>query len=917
MTSVKIDLSLPNIVRAVLEQQGLTDWNLREDGSWCHVNGPAPVELIQGWKLHVSATPLSAPHVLHAAADVLLSARCPFKFAPGLDRVEELTSVRYDRAQAGKFLAAYPRDEAHFHQVAAALCDATDGLPGPRILSDRPYRAASIVQYRYGAFRGVRTLTNDGSFEVRLQAPDGGTATDHRKPWFAPPSWAAPLSPRPSSESPAGPAVPSAAAPASAAGGPPLLADGRFEVREAIRQSARGGVYRATDRSTGRSVIIKQARAHIGATRTGSDSRDLLAHEGRVLAALAPLTPAALAEFSQGEYAFLVEELVEGRSLTEHIASTANRRGRSADERQVRRLAEDVIRLASEVHARGWVLRDLSSGNLIVTPLGSVVLIDPEFAARPGDRVNRVFTPGFAAPEVMAGPIYGPAPHYSADVFAVGAVLMHLLLGLPPAFAPDDDSDRSTSDRIAAILDLAAQDLPLVRRWRPLLAGLTDAFPGRRWSLAQAAEFLRCEGDSGTARSVPVSRRDADEPAAHLDGLIDRIVDDGLEYLAAGMQPDRAWLWPTDGFGSSTDPLNVQYGAAGVLSVLGRAAADRESATARTAVRTAADWIGKRIDEGSRVLPGLYFGRAGTAWALREAATLLRDPDLAERAEEFGRRIPLRWPNPDVCHGAAGAGLSQLRLWQLSGQPDFLARARTCADGLLAAAQETDDGTFWPVAEAFDSSLAGVAHLGFGHGVAGVGAFLLAIGQLTGDQGYLDMASAAGRTLAANAEVDAATGAAVWRTERRQPVKAQDMLFHWCSGASGVGTFLVRLAVTEPDRELAGRYRELVDGAAIAVHRARWISSTAACHGLAGNAQFLLDAAAVPGTDSSRYRRWARDLAAVVVARHTRREGRLIVPDESGLKVAPGYSTGLAGVLDLLLRLRHGGDRSWMIETAL
>ena len=66
----------------------------------------------------------------------------------------------------------------------------TEGLPGPGILSDRPYLPGSLLHYRFGAFRGVAMLGNDGSHEAMLVAPDGSLVLDQRKPWFTPPQWA-------------------------------------------------------------------------------------------------------------------------------------------------------------------------------------------------------------------------------------------------------------------------------------------------------------------------------------------------------------------------------------------------------------------------------------------------------------------------------------------------------------------------------------------------------------------------------------------------------------------------------------------------------------------------------------------------------------------------------------------------------
>jgi lantibiotic modifying enzyme len=132
---------------------------------------------------------------------------------------------------------------------------------------------------------------------------------------------------------------------------------------------------------------------------------------------------------------------------------------------------------------------------------------------------------------------------------------------------------------------------------------------------------------------------------------------------------------------------------------------------------------------------------------------------------------------------------------------------------------------------------------------------------------------------------------------------------HWCSGSSGVGTFLARLwRATGHERA-----RELAEAAASAVREARWHMSTAVCHGLPGDGEFLLDMADLLG--EQRYRGWADEIAACLDARSVVRNGLLLIPDESGSDVSAGYGTGLSGVLSFLLRLRHGGPRPWMVDT--
>src|SRR6266568_4798080 len=100
--------SLVDIALRLLRQCEAGNWIARNDEFWCTFEPPDYRARPQGWKLHVSATPLSACEVLTRAGGVLFRHKCAFKFAGTIERVAELVSEHYDRAGAGKFITAYP-----------------------------------------------------------------------------------------------------------------------------------------------------------------------------------------------------------------------------------------------------------------------------------------------------------------------------------------------------------------------------------------------------------------------------------------------------------------------------------------------------------------------------------------------------------------------------------------------------------------------------------------------------------------------------------------------------------------------------------------------------------------------------------------------------------------------------------------
>jgi hypothetical protein len=888
---------LTDVASAALARAGAGAWTMTPSGFWCRVTPPGDRLPDQGWKLHVSATALAAPVVLERAAAVLLAAGCGFKFARGLDELMTLLSGQADRGSGGKFITAYPADDEQFRRVASELDRVTDGLPGPVILSDRQLRPGSLVFYRYGVFGAPALLGNDGSFEPMLVAPDGTREKDRRLAWFSPPTWA--VSPLPEEPADGQPATP---------GSSPVLLGDRFVVREAIRHSYGGGVYLATDQQTGADVVLKQGRPWVASFLEGTDTRDLLRHEADVLGRLAPLgvTPRAVALFTHQQNVFLAQELIPGDTLRQWAAERVVDawQGAGAPTGEAVQKAAALVELMATLHDQGLVVRDFTPNNVMVTPGGQLRLVDLEHACPAGSRVTRAYTAGYAGAEQAQAPRSGGVASQRSDLYSLGATIYHLAAGLDPLLPGDDPVTRSNHERLAGLISAVGTHMPAVRELAPLMLGLMNDNPDHRWSLKQAREFL--------AAARPVAgpgRGNAAQPAPCVPPVATgRMLADGLRHVLRTMTPDGPRLWRGGAFGETTDPCSVQHGAAGVLSVLTRAALTLGDDQLRDGVASVARWVSERVFSVPRILPGLYFGRSGTAWSLYDAARFLGDEPMAARAIELARRVPVDWPNPDICHGAAGAGMAQLYLWKATGDEEFLSRATVAADCVLGAARERDGKQVWPIPQDFDSSLAGLVHYGFAHGVAGAGAFLLYAAMATARPQYLEAARQAAATLTAVADVE---GDAAWwpSGEEKDPSKARSR--HWCSGSSGVGAFLIRLSLVTGER----RFRDLAEAAGAAIRRDRWYSTTAICHGLAGDGEFLLDL--VGFTGEQRYRDWAGELAAVMHTRHMIKDGLMILPDESGVEATAGYSTGLSGAAGFLLRLRHGGPRQWMPDELL
>ncbi|MFJ3636595.1 class IV lanthionine synthetase LanL [Streptomyces sp. NPDC090112] len=891
MTSHATEVDLEELLRRALDASGAgARWTTDADEMWCRLTPVAATQRDQGWKLHVSATSASAPAVLAKALDVLLGEESAFKFARSLDQVSALNSRATPRGSSGKFLTVYPRSDGDAARIALELHGATAGLAGPRILSDQPYAANSLVHYRYGAFVGRRRLSDQGLLVWYIEDPDGNPVEDKRTGQYSPPPWA--VSPFPAT-------VPAPPPDRKAPGGPVLLG-GRFSVREAIRHTNKGGVYRGTDVTTGAPVVIKEARPHVEADASGADVRDWLRAEARTLEKLdgTGLAPRSLAMFEHAGHLFLAQEEVPGVPLrnwvAEHFRDAGSARYRTDALDQAARLVD----LVAAAHAEGCVLRDFTPGNIMVRPDGELRLIDLELAVLKGDDAlpTTVGTPGFSAPERLAGAPVAP----TADYYSLGATVCFVLAGKVPNLLPEEPATRPPEDRLAAWLTACDATLGLPAALHETILGLMRDDPAERWDPSRARAALR--RGTGTPQHADPSRgagttgrtdTPRDPVAAAVTGIVEHLVD-----TMTPQDPRR--LWPVSTMAGETDPCTVQQGAAGVLAVLTQYFELTGDPRLHAAISTAGHWIAARTDPGS-VRPGLHFGGRGTAWALYDAGRAVADRTLVDHALALALAPQQPTPSHDITHGSAGSGLAAAHLWQRTGDARLAQQVTDAADRLAGAARREPSGVSWPVPAEAVAEEAGKRYLGFAHGTAGIGCFLLAAATVSDRPEYARLAVEAGEHLVAHAVL--VGEAAQWPAQATDPPTAP----YWCHGSAGIGTFLVRLWRATGDE----RFGDLARRATRAVVERASRAALTQCHGLAGNGDFLLDMAEATGEPS--YRAMAEDLARLVVTERADRSGHVVFPNEYG-DVSTSWSDGSAGILAFLLRIRHPEPRRWMFR---
>lgn len=904
---------LMEVIASILRSTSEADhWQMTTTGFWCHLNPKDHIQRSQGWKLHLSATILSAETVLARALPILLKGRSAFKFASTLRRVDQLNARHTPRAHSGKFITIYPESDEVAVRLAEALHEATAGLAGPRILSDHPYVPGSLVHYRYGAFVEERRLSNDGLYSWMIFDPDGNPVEDRREATYLAPKWAQcpfPVAnPTPRENGTKGKSGPKKSGAAGAPGdGAGVLIGDRFLIRVAIRHCNKGGVYRAVDTDSGAEAVVKEARPHVATDVTGRDGRDLLRGEARALEKAMPVgvAPRLLKLFEQGEHLFLAQELVPGIQLRQWMLDGLRNGDWRLPVPGALEMAGRVADLMTAIHQTGLIVRDFNPTNIMVRPDGELRLIDLELAVVPGkpDEVTVIAgTPSFSAPEQMEG----APPAVEADYYSLGATICSVVVGAVPVFLADVPKTRLSRDRLADWLTVRAETINLSADIQTLILGLMDDEPERRWTASAARSALAA---AQQPPHLPGNGLDRTNRWLKDDRLSDEqwqeAVDGSVGYLLGTMNPAHdEQLWRATCYHAGLDQCAVQAGAAGVVGVLTRYFELTGDQRLPEAITIAGRWIARRVAARAHRFPSLYFGEAGIAWSLYEAGRAVGDDQLVEQGLAFADMLPVSAENPDLTHGTAGLGLAFLHFWLRTGNDEFAERAGKAADELVASAIAEPTGTIWGAPAESESRFAGARCLGFAHGTAGVGYFLLAFGLATDRSDCLELAGRAAENLLANMSV--AQGAAMWGASPGADITAP----YWCHGSSGIGSFFTRLHHATGD----DRYGKAADLSAQAVMDNSWRGVLGQCHGLAGNGDFLLDMAET--TDDQAYEAMAHQHARIIYASRAYQDGLVVFPDEQG-ELSASWAHGVSGILAFLLRLRYRSPRHWMVDSLL
>jgi serine/threonine protein kinase len=259
----------------------------------------------------------------------------------------------------------------------------------------------------------------------------------------------------------------------------------RYEVVRELGRGGMGVVYLCKDVVTGDRVALKRLRSpEKGGPRAAEESW-WFHQEARAVSLLdhpAIVRARDFGQLSDGS-PFFVMDVLPGRSVHEWMHSM------HLPWSVVWAMVDQVLAALAHAHARGVIHGDLKPSNIMLKRTGETKVIDIGSAMDLHAAARRMWSPAYAAPEVLQGGQNTP----QSDLASLGYVLIEMLSGRPPfqgltTYRELIEAKANLETRLPDMLppEVSCNDLLL-----HLCRRLVTADPARRFPSAQAADLDR------------------------------------------------------------------------------------------------------------------------------------------------------------------------------------------------------------------------------------------------------------------------------------------------------------------------------------------------------------------------------------------------------------------------------------------
>ncbi|MDZ8259050.1 CHASE2 domain-containing serine/threonine-protein kinase [Nostoc sp. ChiQUE01b] len=244
-----------------------------------------------------------------------------------------------------------------------------------------------------------------------------------------------------------------------------LLLSGRYKISQTLGAGGFGRTYLAQDtqRPGNPTCVVKKLMPARQDTRFLQVARRLFHSEAEILETLGKhhQIPELLAYFEDNHEFYLIQQYIEGHTLSEELPPVQNVQNESF----VMEMLKQVLEILEFVHQHRVIHRDLKPTNiircvqnnrLVLIDFGAVKLMQPPSSEQTELATVAIGTRGYAPPEQFAG-----HPRLCSDIYALGMIAIQAITGIPPQeLHPDPETGNvmwrqtvQVSEELAAILD--------------------------------------------------------------------------------------------------------------------------------------------------------------------------------------------------------------------------------------------------------------------------------------------------------------------------------------------------------------------------------------------------------------------------------------------------------------------------------
>lgn len=205
---------------------------------------------------------------------------------------------------------------------------------------------------------------------------------------------------------------------------------GKYEIQDMLGRGGMGVVYKGWDPAISRSVAIKAiSKASLGAGEL-KQVMNRFRHEAQAVGRLVHPRIVQIYDYGEDdETAYIVMELVNGKTLTQHLTQQVVYELREAGE-IIRQLLDGI----GHAHSEGVVHRDIKPSNIMINSDGRIKISDFGIAHTESSNLTQtgdvLGTLHYMAPEQFLG----TEVNKLADLFAIGVIAYELVTGSKPFY---------------------------------------------------------------------------------------------------------------------------------------------------------------------------------------------------------------------------------------------------------------------------------------------------------------------------------------------------------------------------------------------------------------------------------------------------------------------------------------------------